>query len=589
TVQDQVKAVITAAPAGTQYGALYASFMDEAAAERVGLAPLMADIAKVRAIADKSDFARYMGHSSGRFGVSLFDFDVEPDTADANTNVLWVYQGGIGLPERDYYFNAQFAEQRAAYVAYIERTLTAIGDPDPAGGAKAIMAFETQVAQLSWESAKRRDVSAINNPYSSAMLAQYAPGVDWTAFLAGAGIAPQKRLIAAENTAIKALAGLYAQTPLDTLKRWQAFHVASQASPYLTKAMVDSRFDFTRTLSGVTQNRPRWKRGVDLVNGSLGELVGQAYVARYFPPAAKAKMESLVANLKLAMADRIRANGWMGEATKKAALEKLARIDVMVGYPDKWRSYAALRIDAGDLYGNVERAGAFNAAYAIEDLGKPVNRRKWAMNAQTVNAYNGGSENKIVFPAGILQPPFFDPAADDAVNYGAIGAVIGHEISHGFDDQGRKIDASGTVRDWWSAQDAKRFEAEAKVFGDQYAKFEAAPGAFVNPGLTMGENIADFAGVQVALDAWRHALAGKTPPVVDGLSGEQRFFLAFAQVWRSKKREAALRNQVTTDPHSPERFRIIGPLRNVDAWYKAFDVAPGDKLYIAPDQRARIW
>ena len=300
-------------------------------------------------------------------------------------------------------------------------------------------------------------------------------------------------------------------------------------------------------------------------------------------------MEALVANLKVAMAGRIKSNDWMSPSTKEAALLKLSRMDVMVGYPDTFRSYDALAIDAGDLYGNVQRAGKFNADYAMSDLGKPVDRKKWGMNPQTVNAYNGGLENKIVFPAGILQAPFFDPNADDAVNYGAIGAVIGHEITHGFDDQGRKIDATGAVRDWWAESDGKRFEERAKVLGDQYAKFEAVPGAFVNPDLTMGENIADNAGLQIAYDAYLMSLQGKDAPVLDGLTGKQRVFLGWAQVWRSKAREDSLRQQVATDPHSPGRFRLYGPVRNVDAWYDAFGIKEGDKLYIAPEKRAKIW
>ena len=588
-VQGQVRNVITKAPAGTAYGALYASFMNEGEVEKVGLAPLMADIAKVHAISNKSELARFMGATSGSFGSAIVDFGVNPDTVNPELNVLGVGQSGLGMPDRDYYLKDSFKPQRDAYKAYIIRTLTYISAKDPEASADAILAFETQIAKLSWPNDKRRDLNLLNNPYSTAELAAYAPGLDWDAYWAGAGVAPQTRMIVGENTAVRDLAKLYEQTPISTLKVYEEFHVADQASPYLTKAMVDSRFAYTKTLSGVGENRPRWKRAIDLVDSSLGELVGQGYVAAYFPPEAKAKMEALVGNLKLAMADRIRANGWMSEATKQAALVKLSKMDVMVGYPNKWRDYSGLQIDPHDLYGNVVRAGKFNMAYAMADLGKPVDHKKWGMTPQTVNAYNGGQENKIVFPAGILQAPFFDPAADDAVNYGAIGMVIGHEISHGFDDQGRKIDATGALKDWWTAEDAKRFEAEAKVFGDQYAKFEAAPGAFVNPALTMGENIADFAGVQVALDAYRHALGGKGAPVLDGLSGEQRFFLADAQVWRSKQREDALRNQVTVDPHSPGRFRIIGPLRNVEAWYKAFNVTNGDKLYISPEARAKIW
>src|SRR3546814_270795 len=420
------------------------------------------------------------------------------------------------------------------------------------------MGFETDIAQASWPIADRRDLGKINNPMSSAELAAYAPGLDWDAWFAGADIGPQQRIIVNENSAIRDLAALYAKTPLDTLKLWQDFHVADNAAPYLSKAFVDSRFDFTRALSGVSEQRPRWKRGLTLVDGSLGELVGREYAAQYFPPSAKAKMEELVANLKLAMADRIRTNSWMAPSTKEAALAKLDKMDVMVGYPDKWRDYSGLTLDPADLYGNVERSAAFEYAYALQDLGKPVDRRKWAMNAQEVNAYNGGLENKIVFPAGILQAPFFSEGVDDAVNYGAIGAVIGHEISHGFDDQGRKIDASGAVRDWWTKQDAARFEAQAKGFGAQYAGYEAAPGAFINPDLTMGENIADLAGLEIAYDAYHRSLGGTAPPVIDGLTGDQRFFLAFAQAWRDKARDDAIEQTVASDEHSPARWRKIG-------------------------------
>ena len=337
------------------------------------------------------------------------------------------------------------------------------------------------------------------------------------------------------------------------------------------------------------QLEPRWKRGVAVVNDELGELVGKAYVARYFPPASKAQMEQLVANLKAAMSDRLQRNTWMSPKTKQAALLKLSRMDVMVGYPDKFRDYSALAIAPGDLYGDVTRSLQFNYRYELEDLGKAVNHAKWLMSPQTVNAYNGFNENKIVFPAGILAPPFFDPAADAAVNYGAIGMIIGHEISHGFDDQGRKVDANGVVRDWWTPQDAARFDAEAKVFGAQYARFEPVPGLHINPALTMGENIADYAGLQVAFDAYHRSLGGKPAPVIDGLTGDQRLFLGFAQAFRGKQREDSLREQVSGNPHSPDRFRVLGPLPNIDAWYAAFAVKPGDKMYIPPDKRARIW
>jgi putative endopeptidase len=587
--QDQLKDLITSAPADSKYGAMYQSMMDEARVEALGLKPLKKDLAKVAAIKTKADFARHMGTTSGSFGSSLFAFDLEPDTANPTMNAVYVYQSGLGLPNRDYYLGDQFKPQREAYRAYIERTFRNIGTPHAAAAANRVMAFETAVAKKSWASADRRDIDKTNNPMSSAELAKYAPSFPWSSFFAGAQIPAQKRMIVNENTAIRDLAAIYAKTSLQTLKEWEAFRTASQASPYLNKAMVASRFEYTKTISGVTELLPRWRRTVSLVDGALGELVGQDYVARYFPASSKAKMVDLIGNLKAAMAGRIQNNSWMSDATKQAALLKLSRMDVMVGYPDKFRDYSALKIDPNDLYGNVQRANRFNADYAMEDLGKAVDHKKWGMNPQEVNAYNGGGENKIVFPAGILQAPFFDPYADDAVNYGAIGAVIGHEISHGFDDQGRKIDATGAVKDWWTAEDNKRFNAEAKVFGDEYARFEPVRGAHLNPALTMGENIADFAGIQVALDAYHRSLGGKLAPVLDGLTGDQRFFLAYAQYYREKQREDALRSQVATDPHSPGRFRVLGPLANVEAWYQAFGVTPGNSMYIPPDKRAHIW
>ena len=587
--QRQLRQLVTGAPATSQVGGLYQSFMDEKRVAQLGTKPLMADIAAVAAIKDKSEMARFMGASQGSFGVSIVGGGPYADPDTPTVNVLWLGQGGIGLPDRDYYLNDSFKPQRDAYRAYIARTMKMIGNPDPEKAADAVLAFETEIAKVSWAIAERRDLGKINNPMSSEALAAYAPGLDWSAWFAGAEIPAQKRIIVNENTAIRDIAALYGKTPLDTLKLWQEFHVADNAANYLSDDWVDSRFEFSKALSGVTEMRPRWKRGLRLVDGSLGELVGEEYAKQYFPPSAKAKMETLVANLKLAMGDRIRGNSWMAPATKEAALAKLGKMDVMVGYPDKWRDYSGLKIDPADLYGNVKRSAAFEYAYQLADLDKPVDRKKWSMNPQEVNAYNGGLENKIVFPAGILQAPYFSETVDDAVNYGAIGAVIGHEITHGFDDQGRKIDASGAVRDWWTKEDAARFDAQAKGFGAQYATYEAAPGAFINPDLTMGENLADLAGLEVAYDAYHRSLNGKEAPVIDGLTGDQRFFLAFAQAWRDKAREDATKQQVASDPHSPARWRIIGPLRNVDAWYKAFNVAPGTKYYLKPEDRTRIW
>jgi putative endopeptidase len=586
--QEQIRALIENAQATTQLGAMYQSFMNEPLVEKLDDKPLQADLQLVAALADRDAFTKFMGQTNGRFGFTIVGPGVGSDPSKPEMNVLWLGQAGLGLPDRDYYLNATFKPQLDAYRAYIERTFSMVGYPEPATNADAVMAFETAIGKASWPAADRRDIDKINNPMSLAELQDYAPGLNWDAYFTASSIPSRNRVIVLEKTAIRDVAALYGQTSLDTLKAWQAFHVADQAAPYLSKRFVDSRFTFTRTLSGVSELRPRWKRGATLIDTTLGKLLGRTYVEVYFPATSKAMMTDLVANLKTAMGSRIQRNEWMSPDTKKAALQKLSRMDVMVGYPDKWRDYSTLQVDAGNLYGNVVRSARFEWEYQLSDLDKPVDKNKWAMTPQTVNAYNGGLENKIVFPAGILQPPLFDPKADPAVNYGAIGAVIGHEISHGFDDQGRKIDATGAVRDWWTTADAERFNAQAKGFGAQYETYFPVPDMHINGQLTMGENIADMAGVLVALDAYHASLKGKPAPVLDGFSGDQRFFLAYAQAWRTQQREAALRNQLASNPHSPARFRVIGPLRNVDAWYTAFDVS-GGKYGLKPAERTRIW
>ncbi|ENZ81902.1 MULTISPECIES: M13 family metallopeptidase [Caulobacter] len=587
--QDQLRTLIETAPANTQIGGLYKSFTDEAKVEQVDDAPLKADLARIAAIATKADMAKALGAAHGGFGSDLFSLDIYPDAKTPELNVLYIGQSGLGLPDRDYYLTDGFKPQLEAYRAFAERALKMAGAPDPAKSAADVIAFETAIAKVSWPVAERRDVEKTYNPMTIAELQASAPEIPWSDYLAAAGAPSLKSVVLGEKTAVRDIAKLFAATPLETLKAWQTVQGVQEMSPYLSKRFVDSRFEFVKVLSGQTQLRPRWKRGVTLVDGSLGELVGQAYVAKYFPPSSKAQMVELIGNLKVAMAARIEKAPWMAPATKQAALTKLSKMRVMVGYPDKWRDYSGLKIDAGDLYGNVRRSGAFEWAYQLSDLGKPVDHGKWGMTPQTVNAYNGGLENKIVFPAGILQAPFFDPAADPAVNYGAIGAVIGHEISHGFDDQGRKIDDTGKLRDWWTAEDAKRFEAQSSVLGAQYDSYEAVPGMHINGQLTMGENIADLAGLQVAYDAYHAALKGKPAPVIDGMTGDQRFFLAFAQAWQDKSRDDSLKQQMASDPHSPSNFRVIGPTRNVDAWYAAFGVKPGDKFYLPPEKRSRIW
>ena len=586
--QEQLRAIVMGAPKDSQLGAFYASYMDEARLEQLDAAPLKADLARVDAIKTKAEFTSFMAKSNSDLGSTLFGVGVLPDFANPEINIGGVFSAGMGMPDRDYYLTDKYNKQRDAYRAYIQRTLEMTGTPNAAAAANQVLAFETEIAKVSWPQADLRDIDKLNNPMTLAQLKAYAPQFDWAGYL-GESKVMSPHLIVGDNTAVKAVAALYDKTPLETLKTWQRFKVADQASNYLSKRFVDSKFEYTKTLSGAKELRPRWRRGIGEVDNRLGELLGKTYVDRYFPAQSKAQMEELVANLKKAAAKRIQGNSWMGAATKQAALTKLGKMDVMVGYPDKFRDYSKLVMKPDDLYGNVKRSAAFEWAYQLEDLNKPVDRKKWAMSPATVNAYNGGLENKIVFPAGILQPPFFDPTADAAVNYGAAGAVIGHEIMHGFDDQGRKIDEKGAVRDWWTKEDATRFKALTDELGKQYSSYEAAPGVFINGALTMGENIGDMSGLEVAYEAYKMSLNGKPAPVIDGLTGDQRFFLAFAQAWRGKQREDAIKTQVASDPHSPRRFRIIGPLRNLDAWYDAFQITPDSKFYIPPEKRVRIW
>jgi putative endopeptidase len=588
--QERLRSIITSAPKDSQLGSLYASYLDEARLEQLDAAPLKADLARVDAIKSKAEFTQYMAGTLSDYGSTLFAVGTLPDPNNPAMNTLYVGTSGMGLPDRDYYLLDKYNPQRDAYRAYIERTLALVDTPNAAATADGILAFETEIAKLSWDKTDLRDIDKLNNMMTEAELAAYAPGFDWAPYLKAArvsGVVP--KAMVADNTAIKALAALYAQTPLDTLKSWQRFKVASQASPYLSKRFVDSNFEYAKVLSGTKQLRPRWRRGIDQVDGRLGELLGETYVQRYFAPSSKAMMEELVGNLKKAAAVRIKGNSWMSDATKQAALTKLDKMQVMVGYPEKFRDYSRLVMKGDDLYGNVKRSNAFEWDYQLSELGKPVDKKKWGMSPATVDAYNAFFENKIVFPAGILQAPFFDPQADAAVNYGSIGAVIGHEIMHGFDDQGRKFNENGAAKDWWTKEDAERFKALTAELGKQYSSYEAAPGVFINGEFTMGENIGDMSGLEVAYEAYKMSLGGKAAPVVDGLTGDQRFFLAFAQAWRGNQRDDAIKTQVASDPHSPRRFRIIGPLRNLDAWYTAFNIAPDSKFYIPPEKRVRIW
>jgi putative endopeptidase len=593
--QDQLRAVIddSVRNPGTetarQVGGLYSSFMDEARLEQIGAAPLLADIARVKAVSNKTEMARLMGRSLNGFGSSFFGLGVLPDLKGPKLYTPGLGISGTGLPDRDYYLTDQFKAQRDAYSAYIGRTLGLVGWTDSEAAAPAVLALETKIAEAMWTRTERRDPNKAYHPMSTAELRTLAPDFDWQAFFEGTGAPGLTRLIVSQDTAVPKVAKIFAETPLATLQAWEAFHTADQASFYLSKSFVENKFAFARALSGQPQIPPRWKRGVALVDSSLGEALGKEYVARYFPASSKRMMEQMVANLQAAMRARIEQAPWMSPETRAAALKKLSMQRVKVGYPDKWRDYSALRIDPNDLYGNVQRSTAFARAYEINRLGQPVDRDEWQMTPQTVNAYNNSLGNEIVFPAALLQAPMFDPHADAAVNYGAIGAVIGHEITHGFDDQGRQFDENGTLRDWWRPEDAARFTAEAGKLAAQYDAYEGTPGMKVNGRLTLGENIGDQGGVKIALDAYHVSLKGKRAPVMGGFTGDQRFFLAWAQGWRGKLRPDLERMILVSDVHSPYRWRVDGVLRNIDQWYAAFNVQPTDKLYLKPGDRVRVW
>ncbi|MEP9357398.1 M13-type metalloendopeptidase [Sphingomonas sp. KR3-1] len=582
----------TAHPDRMKSAILYSGFMDEALAEKLDAQPLEQRLAPVKAAASKDNLARLMGASVGGFGGSFYGVGVSDDAKNPNVYALSLRQSGLGLGDRDLYLDAKFAPQVARYQQYVAQMLGMAGWADPEATAAKVVAMETQIAKAHWTRVQSRDRDKTYNPTSVAELKAAAPGFGWDAFWAAAGLTKADRVIVSQNTAVPAIAKVFADTDLETLKAWQAFRTTDDIAPLLSKRFVDAQFDFrSKFLNGQPQQRERWKRGVGFVERAIGEGVGRDYVALYFPPASKAKMDSLVANLRVALAGRINNLAWMSPETKAQAQEKLKGFTVKIGYPDKWRDYSALEVKPGDLVGNAERASRFEWDFRRNRLGGQVDKTEWGMTPQTVNAYYNSVKNEIVFPAAILQPPFFDPQADDAVNYGGIGGVIGHEISHGFDDQGRKSDGNGVLRDWWTAEDAAKFEAQASRLGAQYEaySFEGLPGVHINGRASMGENIGDLGGVLISLDAYHTSLGGKKAKVIDGYTGDQRFFLGWGQVWRTLFRTEALRQQLVSDPHSPGQIRAINPLRNVDAWYAAWKITPDQKQYVAPADRVRIW
>ncbi|RUN78453.1 M13 family peptidase [Sphingomonas sp. TF3] len=575
---------------GKQIGDLYASWMDQAAIDAHGTAPLQPYLAKIAAVQDKAALQTLFASVGYASPVELGQL---PNPSDPTRYVAAASQGGLGMGGRDYYLleGAKYDGFRKAYRDYVIQMQTLAGIPDAATKADAIIALETAMAKEQWSPERQRNLMEMFKPMDRAGMKALAPQFDWDLMLKTAGLDSIPTVIMATSTALTANGKLLDSVPLQTWKDWVAFRFVSDHAQFLPKAFDDASFAFYgKTLRDQPTQRDRWKRGVALVNGGLGEAVGQIYVARYFPPESEAKMGELIGDLRGALGERLKANSWMDAKTKAAALAKLDKFDPRIGHPVKYIDYASLKVDRGDLLGNAVRSGEFQHQLDLDRLTKPVDRSLWDMTPQTVNAYYNPLSNQITFPAAILQPPFFDPKADAAVNYGAIGAVIGHEIGHGFDDQGSLFDGTGKISNWWTPESKKAFAARTAVLGKQYDGYEPIPGTHIKGSLTMGENIGDLGGVEMAYAAYQRYQAkhGKAP-VIGGLTGDQRFFLAWAQVWQEKDREGALRQQLLTNAHSPAFFRVNGVVRNVDAWYTAFNVKPGDKLYLAPADRVHIW
>lgn len=571
-------------------GDYYASWMDVGALNEKGANPLETHLNNYRAIDNETELMRALGdiHATAPFGIGIL-----PDPADTTKYTLFAGQAGLGMPDREYYLSEEerFVEFREAYHAYMVKIQELAGIEDAEAKADAIMALETELAKVHWTPAESRDIQKIYNPMSPAQLAELAPQINWNLILTDLGLNNVPSIVVAQPSAIEASGKIFAETPIETWKDYLSYHFIRTNAANLSEAFDKTNFEFFgKTLNGIEAQRERWKRGSDLVNANLGEAVGRIYVDRHFPPEAKEQMDELVANLRVALSERIKVNQWMDDETKQNAQAKLDTFEPRIGYTKKWIDYSNLTIKKGDMLGNALRLTGFQWQRQVEKLDGPVDREEWPYPPQTVNASYNPLLNQITFPAGILQPPFFDPNADPAVNYGAIGGVIGHEIGHGFDDQGRRFDETGNLRDWWTPTADENFKQRSDALVEQYNSFEPIEGMNVDGRLTLGENIGDLGGLEMAYSAYQHYKEENgEPPVLDGMTGDQRFFMAWAQVWRAKAREDALRQQLLTDPHSPPQYRINGVVRNIDAWYDAFNVTADDELYLPPEERVRIW
>ena len=576
---------------GDKIGDFYASYMDQAAIDAKGIAPVKPWLDRIGAAANKTELATTMA-SLQRQGVGgLVSVGVGQDDKAPENYVVGLYQGGLGLPDRDYYLkdDPKLADVRTKYQAYLAQMLGIAGQPDAAARAAAVFGMERAIAQAHWNRIDSRDADKTYNQWTPGDFVAKAPGFPWNSYMTALKAPAQRFFLVAQPSAITGEAKVFADTPLPVLQDYLRLRVLRAYASNLAAPIDQANFAFYGTvLSGVPEQQVRWKRGVSTVSGAMGEAIGQQYVARYFPPESKAAADDLVRNVIAAMGERLDNLAWMAPETKVKARAKLAAFTPKIGYPSKWRDYSALRVIRGDLVGDVARANEFEFDRNLRKLGGPLDRAEWGMTPMTINAYANPTMNEIVFPAAILQPPFFDAKADPAVNYGGIGAVIGHEISHHFDDQGRKYDATGKLADWWTPQDVAQFKRFTDTLVAQYDQYEPIPGQHVQGGLTLGENIADLAGLTVALDAYHRSLNGKPAPVIDGTTGDQRFYMGWAQVWRVKQREAAMRSALLSDPHSPGHERVL-TVRNLDPWYAAYGVKPAQKMYLTPEQRVRIW
>jgi putative endopeptidase len=582
-------------PAGSpqqKVGDLYASFMDSATIEKQGISPISADLAACQGLASKTDLPLLAARMGRQFVFGPFVFFVEQDEKNSTRYIVNVYQSGLSLPDKEYYTrdDERFRNFREQLVQHMERMFTLAGYQDAKAMARRVMGIETQIAQKHWTQVENRDRNKTYNLLAISDLNKMTPAFNWTVFAREAGFGSQESVRVFQPTYLSGLQEILSAVPLTDWKDYFTWRLLTNSAPYLSSPFVDENFAFFgKTLTGVQENRPRWKRAVSAVEDNMGELVGRMYVEKYFKAEAKQRMMQLVENLRSTYAERIKGLEWMSEETKQKALAKLAKFNAKIGYPDKWRDYSSLEIIKGDLPGNMLRAAAFEYQRQLNKLGKPIDRSEWLMTPQTVNAYYNPTMNEVVFPAAILQPPFFNVDADDAVNYGGIGAVIGHEMTHGFDDQGRKSDGDGNLTEWWTENDGKEFERRSNLMVQQYNTFNPLDTMKVNGQLTLGENIADLGGLTIAYYAYQRSLGGKDAPVIDEMTGNQRFFLGWAQVWARKYRDDELRRRLLTDPHSPSQYRANGIVANMPEFYAAFDVKPGDPLYRNDQERVKIW